>query len=630
MFRFFSTELKLVLYLIFVFCSLQKSFSHIVNFKAIMNQIKSEIIPHLIIIMHDGRNENRQILDEIVQTTVNEYPTKVINFIQEDPKKLQDSIASRSFSQNTFLVAVLDETTDLNDVVFFIHDLSGKFLRPRCLAISLVSIKSEGQNRILFENVFANAEKRDILHFTVLEIKKERKLGLISVKNQDYRNKTMYYFNPFNNMSFREEYTKELTIFSNKLNDLRQWELNVGTFYKSQSENRFIQSGDEASYRDVYLQPQFNILKFIGKAMNFNVTLVPFMNPSYYEDGMVKEIQQTCTTVHCHPNAKLTYAFLERYTNYVIMTRRERYRIVLVQQKTFIKSPSEIITSFYVGLCSFLFTSFICIIFWFLRIHKMIPQILNYFESRNSVSLDKINFSKKILFITTFLGFLLLSSFVHLMFTNEKIIKTTVEVIDSIEGLQKSNTSILITTALSYLMEENENNFIHSLFDPKRIILTDVDCMKYPINSSLVACLVEEKKAENTVLKKLFKHEYPKLKILKDFNIDLQLAFNCKVGLPIVFEFQRYMQIIEEYGLMNKWNKDFSRLRGMKEEERIVSLDEENQFLFRSFFVLGMGLGLSIIVFLGEIWLKGRQTRKRYLYIFNLWILSLFKLNKNI
>lgn len=185
-----------------------------VSFKGIMNQIyNKEFKPYQTIALHDGQNESLEVKNEILREIFNKCPSRVINFVREDPRKHRLSIASKSYHERTLLVAIMNDSTDPKEALKFLMNISKKYSHPRCLMIILLDRKNSNR-----ENVLRFGWSNNFLNLTILDVEKKAKVGNF-FNGQRQGRKVIHYFNPFSEIYTRRRYTKGLVIFPKKLKD---------------------------------------------------------------------------------------------------------------------------------------------------------------------------------------------------------------------------------------------------------------------------------------------------------------------------------------------------------------------------------------------------------------------------
>lgn len=124
--------------IIFIIGIVQASFGSPVSFKNIFNQIReNEFKAYQTVILRDGETRYLEVQTEILQSTLGANPSRVVNLKSKSAMTLKNSIGSKSYSQITLFIIVLEHfKSNILIALDVIWKILGKYRIPRCLMIT--------------------------------------------------------------------------------------------------------------------------------------------------------------------------------------------------------------------------------------------------------------------------------------------------------------------------------------------------------------------------------------------------------------------------------------------------------------------------------------------------------------
>lgn len=585
--------------IIYIFYILKEITAGKVSFKEIVKQIKEhEFNPHEVLIVHYKEEKYTKVQEELLKATFTEIPTKVISIkksgriIHEKPPE-----PFRSSLQTRLCIIILNDRSkdnERNRLLYYLYDHSKKFTHPRYLVLL---IRDERGSKSRREMLTLAWRKYHLIHLTIIEVEKKRKLPFTSDNRWNFM---IHHYDPYRDKYKFQKYKKGLSIFPNKLNNLHGAKVEAVTLYPP------LLKFDEHLTNSNHLNessPQARIIKFISNLMNFTVTekFKPNWNLLSQKD-LDSIFRHNDVIANELPMSAMYQSF---FSCYALHSRRRYYRI-LVPAQIFGNSQSELKIPFSMGFISSSLLFLVWLILKLFKFDKKISQLLNYIGLLlgNSIDVNLVRLSDRIILISLLMGFWLFSSALHSILTEVKIIAKPKRMLN----LEKLNLTVYFSSDfLPLITEKRSNDTIINMFKRTRFIQNDGDCVNFLLDNVPVACLVHENKAISAVTSEFDENRYPRLKILNDFKIDVQTAMHFGENSPYVFEFEKHMKQLEQMGLINKWNQDFARIERSKYKEMNVSTNKNISMSFVLMFTLFIGYGLASLVFAAEILIKRNE-----------------------
>lgn len=130
---------------------------------------------------------------------------------------------------------------------------------------------------------------------------------------------------------------------------------------------------------------------------------------------------------------------------------------------------------------------------------------------------------------------------------------------------------------------------------------SDEDCLSDLFNYKAIVCQVDRIAARKLILMDLKRNRDSTIKILQDESIvRSHYALFIESNSPYVFEFERYFTIFLQTGLTYKWDDVVIEEDTLKVQEKNLTFNSETPII-PLIIILGIGLGIAIIVFIGEL-----------------------------
>lgn len=576
--------IKLIEIIILFFGASQIICAEFSSFKNIIKKLrKNEFEAYQTIIIHDEKNQNS---DEILQATFSNNPSRMIN-TDNNPNEFK-SIASRYFHKQTlFIVIIENNETKIEKFFNFIKNISNKFTFPKCLMIILTNKKNNSR-----EDLLRSAWSRNFIHLTILDV--ENKNSPRNLIGQNQKNLIIHHFNKFTNNYTMINYSKKSVIFPEKLKNLNGFKLRrcKDTKYHQNSRDKKFQIFSKImNFKDKKISNINNCIK--NKSIKIDIVSCTNLISEYSEYN------------NCHLTSNL---YADRISNKSEYSKNRVYQLLpgnflyLVPKKKIVNYL--FMKSFYQGTLIF----FILLLIWkFLRSFKFNGEIWKFWHLWEallglSISLNVKHFSDKIIMIFTLLGCLLLSSALQSILTSIQIDSNYEDILLSMDYSTKWEFKIIKNYSIHALDIVGIKTPL-SLNKRNGNCETLEDCLGELLENKAVACRVNRKLAKHVLLMDLKRNNIQTIKIfsfgfsLFDFDVT-----DFEENSPFTFEFERQMTRFMESGLNEKFYEANENIKMIQEDK--VNLSENNfELPISPFIFLGIGLGISFIVFLGEIFI---------------------------
>lgn len=585
------------------------------SFKDIIKQIKEhEFDPYEIYIIHCEEEEYPKFQEELLRATHTASPTKVIAYKRKDNRIISPNLPKlhRSSLQSILYIVILKGESlesEKDRLLSYLYSQSKIFTPPRYL-VMIINRKNDKKKD--YKNLYDKAWKQfHVLHLTFLEIDSEENCPRTSISKTE-RNITIHQYNPFSQNYHIEQYKQGVTIFPKYLKNLHGLNLKSMTVHSGPLTFDKTLQNDSINYT---YSAQTKVLNFIATELNFTIeyrkkpfckALVQQEIGSLFKHNDIIANNLPITSIN---GTQFGYCF-------ALNMRRKNYKLLLSIQRTMGESQTELQTSFTIGLVTFSLVCLTWTILCLLKCDGKITQPLNFIGLLlgNTIDVNVVRIKDRILFLSILMGFWLFSSTLYSILTDVKIVSNHTDSVNSLKDLQDLNLIVYFSSDFIPLVADKKNSTLINMFRKKKIVHNDKECIDFLVNNVHVVCLIEENIANNAVFNSIDETGLPRLKVLGDFNLDLHTAIHFKKSSPFVFVFEMYVQKLEQMGLISKWNQDVPRIEEVKNKGKNVPMYKSVSTTFKLLFVLIVGYGLSIIVFVGEFVVKHHEESELILF----------------
>ena len=560
--------------------------------KSIFQQVK-EFRPFQTIIMIDGRVDIKET-KKIVKDIIKETPSRVINFLEESPNDFRSSVAFRSIHETTIFLTIQSEETDPKAPLEFLMKVSGPYTHPRCLMIIFLEGTSGSREELL-----RFGWSKNFLDLTVIDLKQNWDQQL---QSEDLERVVYHYFNPFND-TYQRSYFRGEPIFPNKLLDLKGYEMKVESYHVPP----MVFVASNLSAPSVY-GPEVNIVSVLSEKMNFkvsqdlseNVIGRPTCNGSKTM-GLVGKLERNemrfmtnnlAYRVRCKEDPITTIFITEKISFFPL--------VPILTQTSYSWSTTR--ESSYMGLLICLIVIFISLVLRLLNFDKRFWKPFNFVAMLLGIPVpeDVSKVSDRIALTFILFGFWLFSTAFFVVLTDFNIIAESMELINSLEDLEKSNLVPLMNSNIyRNLMSMKKDPTLEALMKKSTDTYhSQENCVQLLLQGKNVTCVSFESESHFAILQNLDETGLPKMKILKESFVEAPKAMFFETNSPFVPEIERILGWFEQSGLRGKWNKDFEPPTVRRET---ISFSDTSNLAVNLVFFLLLGYGISILAFIGEL-----------------------------
>lgn len=581
----------------------QISCENIVSFKDIVKQItENEFEPYQTMIIYDEKTGCLEVKNEILRSTFNTNPSRVINFI--DAFDLKNSIGFKRIYKTTLLVFVLeDNQDDIGQIFRIVEFVSKVHTLPRCLLIFLLNGKTSSR-----EDLLRLAWDRQMIHLTILDVEEDknrdqRLLHFQISKNQ--KNIVIHHFNKFNGKYMWANYSKEDVIFPNKMSDLNGFEMKTisteydydNTILGSYGKSIFMKVDDMNNER----------MKTVAKIMNF--TLLNFfdkrMRASDYQDFLKRGSYQLILeplflNINEEWNCASTYKF-DNYRFVVPILKKEKYSLLGLKESLFLAALTILIVII------------IWMILWILKFDRRFWQLLHILQFLLGMPVlsDVRRLCDRIALLTILYSFWLFSSSLYSILTNVRVTPVTEDlVINSIDELRDFGEDF--ATADFFYVKRNGSEVSLVLDKDSNRYTSDtvhVNCLVQLVKNKTTGCSMSNEDTMLALAADVSENGFQKIKILKGSFARGDNTIVLEENSPFTFEFETYFMKFTENGLLSKWSNDiYNQIPKRALDEDVYLTTYTISSLILPLFTIVIGYGISIFVFLVELFIhRNRQ-----------------------
>ncbi|KAJ8683015.1 hypothetical protein QAD02_018807 [Eretmocerus hayati] len=571
-----------------------------------------------------------------------------------DTQYLADSVM-RVSERMSLTIAIFEpgyESNILHDMIFFLK----AFIAFNPLTRGKYLIHLITDENVDFERFFQKAWTWNFLDLVVIQWLRKKQMKRIknnstSVDDHDY---LIHSFNPFNNTLIREQALTSYTeLFPDKLKDLKGYPLVVGT---GQGNQPRVEAGERWSAFD--FEPQLADLQFrleselarkdpwivFGNDPGVDLirTLFEVLNCSLR--GQV-DARSDDTWQSIRPEngkygrrdydfivPKLSFVFIfssirkwewerrmKHYLNEIQYPIPNIYHLYLMRPKTY---EQQISIAAIVAFAGLFFTAFVFAVWaqligfkiksWsFLNI--LTAQMSGSIEHRGPMKLSEMIFQMSI-YVATFIVVTLGSDYMYQIF----VLRQNLPLIETIEDLAQSDVKlVMIETDYDHFRAFPKDHTLKALFEriqcvPHYELFSNLQhsfCRQpwsnfSTFNESINLCVLNAKKVEYLMQS----NEEIRVDKIRDPVATISPIIYSGAEAPALFRFRteellnRFMQV----GLLNKWEKDYSRNQSKKKgssqsARKEIFKDKEVPMQNQLWPVLAMGFGAGVIALIGEL-----------------------------
>ena len=480
-------------------------------------------------------------------------------------------------------------------IKFLVHSLE-KSIRPKCLMIALPN-KGNLMCRELLEYMWSQY----FLDFTILEIREKEKGSFY--RNGHQQVAIFHNFNPFNGTYTKQNYTTNLKLFPNKLEDLYGFEMKVGSFHfppflfveRNSSGHPLQVNGEDAQ-----------IVKAISKKMNFLITEVPSLDESVGHWNCKNE-SETTGNAHLISHNKIRFLTNRamQFVNCEGVSRASKRTgsvdICALVRITSSPDYSPSLTMKWMYLILLVLT--IWVITYLLKFENDVWSWLEILRVMLgfSVPREPQRLSERIAFISILIAFSVFSCSVFAILTDMKLTKKPEMKFNTLGELNRSGLVPMMREDFAIALKQTSNRLNEELLKRSKIISNDETCVDMILQWKNVTCIMRELVAQMVIEKHRDYDGSPLMKIVKQRFLYAVKVIHFEPKSPYVRKIDTILERLIESGLIDYWEMKFlpnsRKISKNKAKEELQSIS----VLFPLVFFLAVGCALSIVVFICEL-----------------------------